>query len=521
MLRTAGKWTIAASLAGLFVASVVSLPGCGADRARVRGATTDWVASRAMPVCDPDGPPDALRWTIERALSRGLTDEDSSGVIVPAAAESIAVSDAGLTYTFRLRPHLTFADGHACTSADFRSALESGLARTDHSTRQGLLAAVRGVDAVRAHHELPRLGIETPDERTLVIRLTRPDTLLLRKLSLPGVSTPWRDRAAREWKAAVGLGPYRVAAVEADRALVLTRAGRGGAIDTLRVRFVTGVPRVRSLMRARRVDLLWPVPPGLLDQTLSVGYRVVRSVARPARNLLLVIRADVPPTTHQPAREALVHSLRRGELAAALGATADAPDALVPGAARFEFADFDAEQVAQWLDRGKLGRSFHVTMAFDADGLAIAARALQGAWSRANLYIELRPLRAGELSSEALGGQSQLLLTEHQPLWDAADAMLLALVMPMRGAAAGPFRTGWRTRDFDAWIAGRRGAPRLDADALQTRIDDERIVLPLARLPWVRIEREGAAAAPFHPHFGPDFAGRFRALAAMDATRRN
>src|SRR6266571_1948084 len=50
-------------------------------------------------------------------------------------------------------------------------------ARSGHSTQAWLLAAVTGVDAIRPDKPLPALGIETPDDRTLVLHLARRDVL--------------------------------------------------------------------------------------------------------------------------------------------------------------------------------------------------------------------------------------------------------------------------------------------------------------------------------------------------------
>src|SRR5205814_6346914 len=110
--------------------------------------------------------------------------------------------------------------------------------------------------------------IETPDARTLVLRLARPDPLLLRKLALPGVGVPWRafSSDSGDWKRAVGLGPYHVAASQAGKSLTLLRTDSTGGDparpDTVQVRFVSGASRALWLMRNTRVDLLWPVPPG-------------------------------------------------------------------------------------------------------------------------------------------------------------------------------------------------------------------------------------------------------------------
>ena len=83
--------------------------------------------------------------------------------------------------------------------------------------------------------------------------------------------------------------------------------------------------------------------------------------------------------------------------------------------------------------------------------------------------------------------------------------------MPMRGPPVGTFRTGWRTREFDPWIAPGppsrhigEAQPSLDVEAAQHRLEEELVALPIAELPWLWIEREGAGSRAFHPHFGPE-----------------
>src|SRR5256885_815949 len=152
----------------------LALAGCNSAPPPAR-SSVDWVAGHAAPAFDPDGPPDALRWALERQLSQGLVERDSTGHVHAALADSIACSPDSLHWTFRLRAGLRFTDGTPATSRHVAEALEGGLAREDHATRAWLLAAVRGVDKVRAGRPLPALGIATPDERTLVLELTRAD----------------------------------------------------------------------------------------------------------------------------------------------------------------------------------------------------------------------------------------------------------------------------------------------------------------------------------------------------------
>ena len=489
------------------IAGVLVAPGCTERSAPPRPCV--WVMAGPEPEFDPAGPPDPARRAIERLLTRGLIEEDSSGVLRPAAAERWEISHDSLACTFHLRPGLAFTDGTPCGSGDFERALRAGLGRKDHSTQAWLLSALKGVDLVRPGKALPELGIEVPDAQTLTLRLVRPDPRLLEKLALPGVSDAWSERGGGHWSRAAGLGPYRVAFADSGRRLVLARAAPGAqpaaGADTVILRFGLSTGRIRTLLRSAAPDLVWPVPPGLLDEPLPAGYRIRSREAVPHRRLLLVMRADLPPTSRVPTRHALAHALNRSDLIQPLGRFARELDTWQDGVRPFVFPPFDGEEVRQWMERADLGRSFHVVVAYDADGVAAPlARQMQGEWSHLAIYAELEPLRGRRLRSECLTGLSHVLLVDSQGLIRDPAADLAALVMPLRGPAVGSFRTGWRTREFDAWLYPQRGpAPPLPVAQAQQRLEEELVALPLFELPWLWVERENAAAR-CHPHFGPE-----------------
>jgi ABC-type transport system substrate-binding protein len=487
------------------------LGGCTRRAPRAVAIKLRWLAGRTAPSFDPDGPADPVRRALESALSYGLYARDSAGAVHPLAVEQAVWSDEGCTLTLRLRAGLRFTDGTPALSEDFRQALLAGLARPDHATAAWLLASVAGMDRVRAGRPLPALGIEAPDPRTLVLRLAHADSSLVERLACPGLGVPWRARTGIAWAEAVGLGPYRVLREEPGRALTLVRADSGVVlrprVDTLDVRFATGAPRVRYALRHEAADLVWPLPPALLSQALPPGHRLASLAALPPRRVLLVFRCDVPPTTGMPARAALAHALNRGELMSALGGSTGAAPWL-DGAGPFEFPRLDAAAIREWLARGHLGASFHVVLAFDADGAgAEVARMLQGQWAGLGLYAELRPLRGAAALAEALApSAAQAQLVETQAPLPGAAAELATLLLPLRGPAVGSFRTGWRTREFDAWAAGPVPAPGFDPVAAQARLADEVVALPLATLPWRWVLREGAPTVPFDPCTGPAFA---------------
>lgn len=488
--------------------ALLLVAGCSKAKGPPAATVSRWTAGCAEPAFDPEGPPEPVREALERSLTRALFERDSLGRPRPVAAEGFGWSADSLRLTVHVRPGLHYTDGSPATSADFRTAMLAGLARTDHATRAWMLGAIEGVSAVRAGRALPRIGIEAPDSLTLVLRLARRDPHLLDALAAPGVSAAWKSRTG-DWDDAVGLGPYRVLRHESGRGLVLVAAdsqlARRAAADTLRVRFVLGAPRVRTLMRQSATDLVWPLPPGLLGERIPAPYEVHRLRADPARRLLLVLRADMPPLTRLPARHALSHALDRRQLLAALGPRGEPVANWLPGAGPFDFPSLDAMLVRAWLQRGKLGGSFHVTLAYDADRSgAEVARALQGQWARAGLYADLRGQRGAAALAEPLRpAAAPVQLVESQAPWPGAAAEMATLVMPLRGPAVGSFRSGWRTREFDEAIVPA-AARELDADAAQHRLEEERVALPLADLPWTWVAATGRNPAHFDPANGPD-----------------
>jgi ABC-type transport system substrate-binding protein len=492
---------------------LLCLLACGcARRVAPRATTRQWVAGRPEPAFDPGGPPDELRGALERLLARGLVAERADGSLAPDAAAGWEWSADSLALTFHLRPGLAFTSGAPCRSNAFRAALEGGLGRTDHATQAWRLAAVVGVDRVRAGRPLPALGIETPDESTLVLRLARRDPGLPAKLAQPGASAPWSGGLAG-WSSSAGLGPYRVIEEEPGRALTLLRAGRapgdtagGGLADTLRVRFQPNPARVLAYLRARGADLVWPLPGGLDVAMAPAGFRLAVGVARPRRTLVLVMRADLPPTTRAATRHALAEAVNRDRVLVVLGSRATRMGEWLPGAGPFPEPPLDEARVRDWMERAKVGHAFHVFLAYDADGPeAPVARALQGQWSRQGIYAELRPLRGAALARERLEGAAHLALVVAQALPAEAAGPLAGLVMPLRGPAVGSFRTGWRTREFDAWLAPG-AAPAGPVSAVQARLAEELVALPLASLPWAWLERPGDGAVRLHPRFGPECA---------------
>ena len=117
-----------------------------------------------------------------RDLFEGLTTQAADGRVIAGAAESWQVSADGLRYTFRLRPSLHWSDGAPLAAQDFVWGWQRSLQPATAAARATRLYVLRGARAVHARRLPPdRLGVTTPDARTLIIDLEYPMP------SLPGL----------------------------------------------------------------------------------------------------------------------------------------------------------------------------------------------------------------------------------------------------------------------------------------------------------------------------------------------
>ena len=150
---------------------------------------------------------------VVRAVFDGLVDIQPDGSVAAAAATSWAIEDDGLTYRFLLRDD-RFHDGTPVTAMDHAAALLRAL-DPDRAPffRQDLLAALLGADTVDAQDALAMGGIEVVGPRELVLRLARPDPLLLHRLADP-VLVPLPSLAETDPAAfalePIGNGPFRM-----------------------------------------------------------------------------------------------------------------------------------------------------------------------------------------------------------------------------------------------------------------------------------------------------------------------
>ena len=170
----------------LFMALLLLLLGGCSERSFDAGP----VLQRGLP-SDPESLDQHKARSIQAAdvlrdIGEGLVAYSPTGELVPAAAERWDVSADGLTYTFHLRKQARWSNGDKVEAGHFVFGLRRLVAPATGAFYANMLAAVANApEIVAGDMPVDALGVEAPDELTLIIKVARPTPYLLSLLAHP------------------------------------------------------------------------------------------------------------------------------------------------------------------------------------------------------------------------------------------------------------------------------------------------------------------------------------------------
>ena len=150
---------------------------------------------------NPDFQGDDNLWPVACNIYNSLFSLDNSFNVIPELATGYEIAGDGRSITIALSPLATWHDGEPVTSADVKYTLEQIVA-TPSATSSSLLSAIESVD--------------TPDDQTAVLQLSRPSASVIGFLSWYGVfilpahiydGTDWATNPANQ--APIGSGPFK------------------------------------------------------------------------------------------------------------------------------------------------------------------------------------------------------------------------------------------------------------------------------------------------------------------------
>jgi peptide/nickel transport system substrate-binding protein len=227
------------------------LYGPAAEGAQTGGSVT--VASLTEPPSlDPFHQAADARIQYSGLMYQGLMYESASGQALPLLAESVDLSDDGLTYTFHLRDGVTFHNGEEMTAEDVKYSYDY------------IRDPENGSPGASDFQVIEK--ITTPDDSTAVMQLSEPNAALLMTLTnkygavIPAGYFDTPNAANQMNQESVGTGPYKLVALKKNSSLTLQRNedywGEGGPyIDELVIQFLPTSAAIVVAMQNDRVDM--------------------------------------------------------------------------------------------------------------------------------------------------------------------------------------------------------------------------------------------------------------------------
>lgn len=305
------RWTRA--LRGALLTSAVAF---AATQAQAQPAGTLTIASPQDPGSWDPIDTFLVNWSaVANNVFDGLVARTSDLEIVPGLATEWEISEDGLTYRFTLREGVTFHNGEAFDADAVKFTFDRLLGE------EGAAGPQRSnYDAIES--------VEIIDPRTVELRLSRPDPVLLTKLAGYGAMIVPPDYIAENGDEhfnnnPVGTGPFRMTGYTARDSVQLEAFedfwGEGPLLANVNVRFITEPSTALAELQSGRIDMVIPpsVPIGSLATIEAAPNLSIVSVPG-ATVYSLRFKTDEGLTSDVRVRRALVMAVDRDTIVEAI-----------------------------------------------------------------------------------------------------------------------------------------------------------------------------------------------------------
>ncbi|KNB51038.1 ABC transporter substrate-binding protein [Streptomyces caatingaensis] len=244
-----------------------------------KGGELKFIATQDADSWDPQRGYYGFAWDFMRYYTRTLVTPkpgpgaESRAVVPDLATDTGKISADKKTYSFTLRPGSTWEDGKPVTSRDIKYGIERTWAQDKISGGPTWLMQVldpdkkyKGPYKDTSKDKLGLSAIETPDDRSIVFHLARPNGDFLQMLAIPAAA-PVRqdmDKAEKYALRPFSSGPYKFESYDPNKSLVLVRNDkwdknsdpvRKALPDRISVKLTTNADAMDSDLIAGNYDL--------------------------------------------------------------------------------------------------------------------------------------------------------------------------------------------------------------------------------------------------------------------------
>ena len=263
---------------------------------------------------DPVGSPsvDAASERVRTLIFNTLVKKDEKFDYSGELASDIKRSDDGLTFTFTLRDGVKFHDSRVLSSADVKYTL-------DLVFKSDFAKSASFYEGTGTEKRSLIKSVEAPDQRTIVVTLTKPWVGLLSNL-VPVAIIP-KDSYESQKTHPLGTGPFKFVNYDNAQQVCDVEAfpeywDGPSQLPTVRVRVISDMNALQAELQAGRVDIA-PMPTSLspdavkrLEQDPNLQVRTF-----PGSNVfLLTLNTSSPPLDNVKVRQAIAYAIDRQSL---------------------------------------------------------------------------------------------------------------------------------------------------------------------------------------------------------------
>ena len=263
---------------------------------------------------DPIGSPstDAASERVRTLMFNTLVKKNEQFDYVGELASDIKRSDDGQTFTFTLRDGVKFHDGRAFSSADVKYTLDL-LLRSNFAKSASFFEGT--AESKRSYIT----SVETPDAKTVVVKLAKPWVGLLSNLvAIPIIAT---DSYEAQKTRPVGTGPFKFVNYDNSQQVCDVEAFAEyweGAprLQTVRVRVIADMNAMQAELQAGRVDIA-PMPTSLSPDAvkrLEMDPNLQVKTFNGSNVILLTINTTSAPLDNVKVRQAIAYAIDRQSL---------------------------------------------------------------------------------------------------------------------------------------------------------------------------------------------------------------
>ena len=262
------------------------------------------------------------------ALDELLTYNED-GEIEYRAAESYEVNEDSTVWTFHLREDALWSDGSPVTSADFLNTITRALDPASGSGYAVYLFPIENAEEIyNGEAEMDTLGVETPDDYTLIFRLEEPCVYFLDLLRLP-VYTPscakYADSVESGWdrdpETSLSNGPFCLAEYVPDQYFVLNKNENYWdadeiKLDSITYRFFDDTQSMANAYEAGEVDVATSLSSAVMEAYEGAEDLLVTDQIA---TRYIYMNLNVEPLNDVRVREAINLAIDREELCRIVG----------------------------------------------------------------------------------------------------------------------------------------------------------------------------------------------------------